>query len=126
MADPQMVRVVVQINLEDHPADKEAIVADLVASCEKASREPGCLQYTTYRSVSAPDSMVVLELWDSLENYDRHWWSMVVQDPNAGMPASEGVPRKVIEFYQHAIFEFVDGAWQTADSTRRCSSIRWP
>lgn len=121
----QQVRVVVQINLEEGAGDREALAASIVAGSDKAAREPGCLQYTSYRSVSAPDTVVVLELWDSLENYDRHWRSMVAEDPRAGLP-QEGEPRKVIEFYQHSVFELVDGSWQTIDVARRAETIRWP
>jgi quinol monooxygenase YgiN len=122
----QQVRVVVQINLEEGAGDREALAASIVAGSDKAAREPGCLQYTSYRSISAPDTVVVLELWDSLENYDRHWQSMVAEDPKAGWPGPDGEPRKVIEFYRHAVFELIDGAWQTTDVAGRCESIRWP
>lgn len=87
--------------------------------------EPGCLQHATYRSQAAPDPIVVLGLWDGPESYDRHWRSMLAPDPNAGQPGPADGPRKVIEFYRHRFYEYVDGAWQTTDGASRSESIRW-
>ena len=40
--------------------------------CEQSRKDPGCLQFEIFQSVSDPDKFALLELWESQAALDNH------------------------------------------------------
>jgi quinol monooxygenase YgiN len=40
--------------------------------CEQSRKDPGCLQFDLFQSVSDPDSFALLELWENQAALDNH------------------------------------------------------
>jgi quinol monooxygenase YgiN len=89
------VRVVVQFTAENAGiADKQ--VQALAERSGSVQKEPGCLQFEVFRSVSRPEKYALIELWESQEVLDERARARGGGPP----PLAEGVTR-VIEHYQH-------------------------
>jgi quinol monooxygenase YgiN len=89
------VRVVVQFTAENAGiADKQ--VQALAERSGSVQKEPGCLQFEVFRSVSRPEQYALIELWESQEVLDERARARGGGPP----PLPEGVTR-VIEHYPH-------------------------
>ncbi len=89
------VRVVVQFTAENSAiADKQ--VQALAERAGSVQKEPGCLQFEVFRSVSHPERYALIELWESQEVLDERARARGGGPP----PLPEGVSR-VIHHYEH-------------------------
>lgn len=120
------VRVLIQFNRAD---GVDEMVQGMVERCKKVeAEEPGCVQYEVFRSAMNPNKVVLLELWESLEIYDKHWALAQANRPAMPPPPAAAPPARPAsdaEFYQHTLYEVVDGAWAPRDPQERSQSIRW-
>jgi quinol monooxygenase YgiN len=88
------VRVVVQFTAENASiADKQ--VQALSERAGGVQKEPGCLQFEVFRSVSRPEKYALIELWESQAVLDERARARGGGPP----PLPEGVTR-VIEHYE--------------------------
>jgi quinol monooxygenase YgiN len=59
--------------------------------CELSRKDPGCLQFDLFRSVSDPDRFALLELWESQAALDNHAKLQAARPPlPEGLRASAG------------------------------------
>jgi quinol monooxygenase YgiN len=80
-------------------------------------QEHGCLQYEVYRSVTNPNNIAVLELWESKKVYDEHWRRQ--KSPPKPFPGATSD----FEFYPHETYVFDDGVWKPLNPEKRISAI---
>lgn len=121
------VRVVVTINAPSAEAAEAALEGRIVLCKRTEAEEEGCLQYEVFRSAMRPERLMLVELWESLAIYDRHWHLQQERERVNPLPppGTPGRPVSVIEFYKQAIYGRVDGIWQSVDPEDRCETVRW-
>src|SRR6266487_914840 len=90
------VRLVIQFTADSTETADKAIAA-AVERCNKASQEPGCLQFEVFRSALQPEKYVLLEHWESKDALAVHAQGMAGNPPRA----NPGVTR-VREDYEYA------------------------
>lgn len=100
--------------------DADAMFEALQVVCDRALNEPGCLHFELFRSTTDPLKLCLLELWDSKTNYDAHHRLQAERKKRGELP---GWPGRVIEFYQHAIYDLAEGVWVPRDEADRCEAV---
>ncbi|MBL4621146.1 MAG: antibiotic biosynthesis monooxygenase [Immundisolibacteraceae bacterium] len=117
------IRVMVTLSFPTKEIADQALEGMVPEYLEKA-KEEGALQYELFRSVTAPEKVVLLEHWANRELYDQHW---ITQSEREGAPDPDeaAMLNPQFEFYRHENYDVVDGIWQPLDPAQRLSTIRW-
>ena len=118
-----MIRAVISITMPSAEA-AEAELATRIERCRQTeAEEAGCLQFEVYRSALRPEKLVLLELWESEEAFDRHWRL----NRSGARPRNPVTPGRIqtAEFYRQHLFVQVEGVWSAADAADRTEGIRW-
>lgn len=69
------------INLHSTPGGAEGYCLAWQPHRDEVLKEPGCLQYELFRSVSDPDNLAMLELWADRGSFDEHWEKELARQP---------------------------------------------
>lgn len=64
--------IVLKAQLSIHPTEKARFLQHMAALIADSRAEAGCLSFGCYEDVSAPDSFIVLEEWESHAALERH------------------------------------------------------
>jgi quinol monooxygenase YgiN len=133
------IRFIVQSN----PGDADKRLPALARYAEESRREPGCIQFEDFRSMAEPQDLLHLELWQSAEAWDAHWFKLLqsdkqgavapflelIENADPSLTGVEAAPREFgangIELYEQRFYAHSDGVWFPAvDSGPQ--SVRWP
>ncbi len=91
------VRLIITLNAA--PGMGAEFAEAFAERCREVATEPGCLQFEAFRSVSEPDKLVLLELWESDEALAEH---AKMNQTRAPMPAHLRGPGATREDYIYA------------------------
>ena len=94
MAAP--VRILIQFTA-DSPETADGLSAAMAERCREGQKEPGCIQFETFRSVMRPEVYALVELWESQEALDVHEAGMAPRQPNPAVLST------VSEHYEHKV-----------------------
>ena len=117
------IRVVINMTFPTAEAAEAELPVRIERCRQTEAEEAGCLQFEIFRSAMKPERLVLCELWESEEAFDRHW----NLGRSGGRPPNPTTPGRqmLAEFYIQKTFASVDGRWQRADPTLRLEGIRW-
>lgn len=115
------LRIVVTIDAKD-TTQADAICGALKQEAARKSAEPGALQFEVFRSALNPNRLVVLEHWESLELFDRHWDHVLKTE---GVPTGPDGKFPKCELYQYTTFVIEDDVWTPQESAQRSRAVRW-
>jgi quinol monooxygenase YgiN len=60
------------VTMEAEPGRGADLAAVMAERAKEVMQEPGCEQFEMFRGVSAPDTLVLLELWTNQDALDAH------------------------------------------------------
>jgi quinol monooxygenase YgiN len=116
------IRVLHQLIVDRSHDDELATYAHLQRQTQ------GCEEAECYRSVSTPERVGIVELWEDQYSFADHWCD-VLDDPaqNLVLRHTRDLPagQSATEFYRHQYFDS-DGVWIASPHRARRQKIFWP
>jgi quinol monooxygenase YgiN len=67
-----MSQLVVVVQMVVHKGRAQEAIAGLAPAIEKTHDEPGCVLCALHQDIHDPDTLVLIEQWDSEESHDLH------------------------------------------------------
>ncbi len=90
------IRIIVKIDAL--PGKGSEMAQAWLSRLAEVQQEPGCQQYEVFRSVQRPDSLILLELWDSAESLEVHGKLNGTREPIRPDLRGERIPSERFEF----------------------------
>ncbi|MET8948897.1 antibiotic biosynthesis monooxygenase [Streptomyces sp. NPDC004542] len=100
----------------------------LLAYTRRLRKETGCLEAEHYRSVVAPASIAVVELWEDQYLYGEHWARALEEaEPDVVLGAVSGRTQSgaTSEFYRHEYYQ-PGRVWLPVAQQGRTQKVFWP
>lgn len=95
----------------------------------ETQREPGCLEFRWMRGIEDPRHVLLAELWESQQIYDRHW-ALRLATGSGGNPDRVRAERTFgtngAEFYRLQEFRHHYDRWLPRHAPEWSSTIEWP
>lgn len=106
-----------------HEFTDPALVDEIVAAADRLRDTPGCASAEVYRTLADEDHWALTEIWDSEDDYARHWDRIVAGEEPA---LREIAVRGSTEFYARAPYALVGARWVPEGEDETARRIFWP
>lgn len=119
------IRILIQSCFLDTAEEREWIARNDA----ETQREPGCLEFRWMRGIEDPRHVLLAELWESQQIYDRHW-ALRLATGSGGNPNRVRTERSFgtngAEFYRLQEFRHHYDRWLPRNASDWSSTIEWP